>query len=288
MDAPAEVELRPGTLVIGDLHLDVELADSLARFETWLERTRGAPRLVILGDLFEYWVGPAQGTLPGAKRVTGALRLWDNMWNDEYVRQYRMMDRWGTETLPLAGAYFKQTTELLMWENALHKGTLKIGGRTVDLGRIRVPLLSVVAEHDHIVPYAAAHPLMEQVGSTDKEEVMLKGGHVSLVAGSASYGKLTQLLVQIENGDKRVTGLKFDSNEAFETPMTRRDNPHRAYITIIEGCDKNCAYCVVPYTRGGERGRPIADIVEEVRRLAYQGVKDVTLLVQIVNLYCRH
>jgi poly[(R)-3-hydroxyalkanoate] polymerase subunit PhaC len=116
-------------------------------------------------------------------RLTGTIRLWDNIWNDAYVKQYRMMDRWGTETLPLAGAYFKQTIKSLMWENALYKGTLKVGGKTVDLGNIKVPLLSIVAEHDHIVPYDAAHPLMEKVGSTDKEEVILKGGHVSLVAG---------------------------------------------------------------------------------------------------------
>ena len=74
MEGPAEVELRSGTLVIGDLHLDVEDPAALERFETWLAGARGAPRLVILGDLFEYWVGPAQGSLPGARRVTGALR----------------------------------------------------------------------------------------------------------------------------------------------------------------------------------------------------------------------
>ncbi|MDM0110927.1 alpha/beta fold hydrolase [Variovorax sp. J22R133] len=116
-------------------------------------------------------------------RVVSTLRLWDNIWNDEYVRQYRMMDRWGAETLPLAGAYFKETIKRLMWDNALYEGTLTVGGHPVDLGKITVPLLSIVAEHDHIVPYAAAHPLMDKVGSTDKEEVILKGGHVSLVAG---------------------------------------------------------------------------------------------------------
>lgn len=116
-------------------------------------------------------------------RVTGSLRLMDNIWNDAYVRQYRMMDRWGAETLPLAGAYFRQTIETLMWDNALYEGRLELRGRTVDLGRITVPLLSFVAEHDHIVPYASAHPLIDKVGSADKEEVVLKGGHVSLVAG---------------------------------------------------------------------------------------------------------
>jgi polyhydroxyalkanoate synthase subunit PhaC len=129
-------------------------------------------------------------------RLTGTLRLWDNIWNDEYVKQYRMMDRWGTETLPLAGAYFKETIKDLMWGNALYNGTLTVGGKAVDLGKITVPLLSVVAEHDHIVPYDCAHPLMEKVGSTDKEEVMLKGGHVSLVAGPNAVKRMWPKLDQ--------------------------------------------------------------------------------------------
>jgi len=62
--------------------------------------------------------------------------------------------------------------------------------------------------------------------------------------------KLPELLARVEAGDQRVTGLDNDTDETFETPVTRRDNPWRAYLTIIEGCDKACAYCVVPFTRG--------------------------------------
>ena len=76
------------------------------------------------------------------------------------------------------------------------------------------------------------------------------------------------MLVQLEAGDRRVTGLSLDTEEAFETPFTRRDNPHRAYITIIEGCDKSCAYCVVPFTRGPERSRTSESVLREARELA--------------------
>ena len=73
--------------------------------------------------------------------------------------------------------------------------------------------------------------------------------------------------------------------KAFDTPFTRRDNPHRAYITIIEGCDKSCAYCVVPFTRGPERSRTSQSVMAEAGGLAEQGYTEVQLLGQNVNSY---
>src|SRR5258708_16016889 len=106
-----------------------------------------------------------------------------------------------------------------------------------------------------------------------------------MVWGSASYNQLPQMLVQLEAGDRRVTGLSLDTDEAFDTPMTRRDNPHRAYITIIEGCDKKCSYCVVPFTRGPERSRTSASVIAEAAQLAAMGYSEIQLLGQNVNSY---
>lgn len=125
-----------------------------------------------------------------ADRITGKVRLWDNMWNDEFVKSYRMFDRWGSDILPLPGELFRQLTKELMWENRLYKNELVLGGRRVDLGRITLPLLHVIAEHDHIVPYDAARPLVAAVGSKDKEELVLKGGHVSVAAGGNAVKRL--------------------------------------------------------------------------------------------------
>jgi tRNA-2-methylthio-N6-dimethylallyladenosine synthase len=116
-------------------------------------------------------------------------------------------------------------------------------------------------------------------------KIFAQAPHVSLVCGSASYTRLPEMLVQLEAGERRVTGLDLDTDETFETPFTRRDNPHRAYITIIEGCDKSCAYCVVPYTRGPERSRASESVLEEARRLADQGYTEIQLLGQNVNSY---
>jgi poly[(R)-3-hydroxyalkanoate] polymerase subunit PhaC len=125
-----------------------------------------------------------------ASRVTGQIQLWDNIWNDEFVKSYRMFDRWANDILPLAGEYFRTTTKDLMWDNKLFNDTMTVGGRPARLENIKVPILHAVAEHDHIVPYDAAKHLIKKVGSTDKEEVMLKGGHVSLVAGPNAVRRL--------------------------------------------------------------------------------------------------
>src|SRR5579872_1198025 len=123
------------------------------------------------------------------------------------------------------------------------------------------------------------------VAQQEGEKIFEKAPHVSLVAGSASYTKLPELLVQLEAGGRRVTGLDLDTDETFETEFTKRDNPHRAYLTIIEGCDKHCAYCVVPFTRGPERSRTSADVLAESRQLADAGYSEIQLLGQNVNSY---
>jgi polyhydroxyalkanoate synthase len=125
-----------------------------------------------------------------ASRAAGQIQLWDNIWNDEFVKSYRMFDRWANDILPLAGEYFRTTTKDLMWDNKLFNDTMSVGGRAAKLENIKVPILHAVAEHDHIVPYDAAKPLIAKIGSADKQEVILKGGHVSLVAGANAVKRL--------------------------------------------------------------------------------------------------
>jgi len=123
------------------------------------------------------------------------------------------------------------------------------------------------------------------VAQQEGERIFERAPYVSLVAGSASYRNLPQMLVQLEAG-KRVTGLDDrQTDEPFETEFTARSNPHRGYITIIEGCDKFCAYCVVPYTRGKERSRTSDSVLAEARQMAGMGYTDVQLLGQNVNSY---
>ena len=124
------------------------------------------------------------------------------------------------------------------------------------------------------------------VAQQEGEKIFDRAPYVSIVAGSASYRNLPAMLERLERGDERITGLDDKkTTETFETPFVARTNQHRGYITIIEGCDKFCAYCVVPYTRGNERSRTSRSVVEEARRMADSGYTEVQFLGQNVNSY---
>jgi tRNA-2-methylthio-N6-dimethylallyladenosine synthase len=124
------------------------------------------------------------------------------------------------------------------------------------------------------------------VAQQEGEKIFDRAPYVSLVSGSASYRKLPEMLSRLEAGESRITGLDDrQTDETFETEFTARQNPYRGYITIIEGCDKFCSYCVVPYTRGKERSRVSSSVLAEARRIADQGYTEIQLLGQNVNSY---
>ncbi len=129
------------------------------------------------------------------------------------------------------------------------------------------------------------------VAQQEGHKIFERAPHVSLVCGSASYRNLPEMLVQLEAPREagkrvRITGLDDRAtDECFETEFTARTNPHRGYITIIEGCDKFCSYCVVPFTRGKERSRTSDSVFAEARQMADLGYTEIQLLGQNVNSY---
>jgi tRNA-2-methylthio-N6-dimethylallyladenosine synthase len=124
------------------------------------------------------------------------------------------------------------------------------------------------------------------VAQQEGEKIFERAPFVSLVSGSASYRRLPEMIARLEAGENRITGLDDrQTDETFETEFTSRQNPYRGYITIIEGCDKFCSYCVVPFTRGKERSRTSASVLHEARRIADLGYTEIQLLGQNVNSY---
>ncbi len=159
-----------------------------------------------------------------------------------------------------------------------------------------------LADYKKLVAQGKKFGVLGCVAQQEGERIFERAPHVSLVCGSASYRNLPQMLVQLEAGKfgspkpearkpepgipLRITGLDDrETDECFETEFTARTNPHRGYITIIEGCDKFCAYCVVPFTRGKERSRTSESVLAEARQMADLGYTEIQLLGQNVNSY---
>ncbi|HID94860.1 MAG TPA: tRNA (N6-isopentenyl adenosine(37)-C2)-methylthiotransferase MiaB [Candidatus Latescibacteria bacterium] len=115
------------------------------------------------------------------------------------------------------------------------------------------------------------------------KELIGEGSGVNLIAGPDSYRRLPGLLETSNNGSSIDLGL--DPEEVYSGINPRREDKVKAWVPIMRGCDKFCSYCVVPYLRGRERSRPADEILEEVKALAEQGHKEVTLLGQNVNSY---
>ena len=124
------------------------------------------------------------------------------------------------------------------------------------------------------------------VAQAEGEEIIRRQPLVDLVVGPQSYHKLPLLERQINNGQKKVD-IDFPTEDKFDFLAKRTDirRAPAAFLTIQEGCDKFCAFCVVPYTRGAEVSRPVEKVVSEVYSLVDRGVKEITLLGQNVNAY---
>lgn len=141
-------------------------------------------------------------------------------------------------------------------------------------------------DHKKLLAAGKRFGVLGCVAQQEGEKIFDRAPYVSLVSGSASYRKLPEMLRRLEAGESRITGPDDrQTEETFETEFARRTNPHRGYITIIEGCDKFCAYCVVPFTRGKERSRRSDSVIEEARRMADTGFTEIQLLGQNVNSY---
>ncbi len=127
------------------------------------------------------------------------------------------------------------------------------------------------------------------VAQAEGEEVLKRARVVDLVVGPQSYHRLPNLLKQARDG-ARLTDTDFAVEDKFDTlPQPSRSQILQrgvsAFVTVQEGCDKFCSFCVVPYTRGAEISRPVGDIVNETRRLIDAGVREITLIGQNVNAY---
>ena len=123
------------------------------------------------------------------------------------------------------------------------------------------------------------------VASQEGEHIRTRAPYVDIVFGPQTLHRLPEMINQIRGGKSSVVDISFPEIEKFDRlPEPRAEGP-TAFVSIMEGCNKYCTYCVVPYTRGEEVSRPVDDILFEIAQLAEQGVREVNLLGQNVNAY---
>ena len=135
---------------------------------------------------------PAQVMLQGFQRlqpvaeVTKYVNLWEKLHSEEYVASYALMAGWATDHVPFPGGVAKQVVEMMIRDNGFVEDRITLGGDRVSLRGITLPLLRVTASRDHIVPPSAAEPLLDLVGSTEKEALQLDAGHVGVLVGRSA------------------------------------------------------------------------------------------------------
>jgi len=118
----------------------------------------------------------------------------------------------------------------------------------------------------------------------DREAIFARLPHVDLVCGTREFPRIVELVEEVRRRG-RVVACGEDVEVTYDRDVAARPNRFQAYVGIMRGCDNFCAYCIVPYLRGRETSRPPGEVVDEVRRLVDDGVREVTLLGQNVNSY---
>ena len=154
-----------------------------------------------------------------------------------------------------------------------------------ELGRLR-GIKEQRAEEDRETVIAVAGCVAQAEG----DEIVRRAPVVDLVVGPQSYHQINTLIARNKTSAKPIVETEFPEDDKFRhlperTHVPARTRPASAFLTVQEGCDKFCTFCVVPYTRGAEYSRSIAAIEEEARRLVDAGVREITLLGQNVNAY---
>jgi tRNA-2-methylthio-N6-dimethylallyladenosine synthase len=124
------------------------------------------------------------------------------------------------------------------------------------------------------------------VAQAEGKEILARQEAVDLVVGPQSYHRLPEMIARAARGAGHVLETDFPADEKFDAlPESRANDGPAAFLTVQEGCDKFCTFCVVPYTRGSEYSRPAMQIVREAETLVANGVREITLLGQNVNAY---
>jgi polyhydroxyalkanoate synthase len=167
-------------------------AEGMPLYRTWTDPAHfDIDKLIdTLGNIPSELIDASIQMLRPLQKSAGQMKLLDHVGDEAFVKAHLRFDRWAAEHIPFPGETARQFVTAFLQQNKLVRNAFEMDAQRVDFGHIQVPFLHVTAEHDHIVPAAASKDLIELVGSTDKTAIVLKGGHVSLVAGANAVSRL--------------------------------------------------------------------------------------------------
>ncbi|XP_069807903.1 mitochondrial tRNA methylthiotransferase CDK5RAP1 [Dendropsophus ebraccatus] len=188
---------------------------------------------------------------------------WSILQKSGYVRSDSAAE---ADVILLVTCSIREKAEQTIWNRLKQLGSMK-RKRCKSRGPLRIGILGCMAERL-------------------KEEILQREKLVDVLAGPDAYRDLPRLLSVAESGQQAANVLlSLDETYADVMPVQTSANSVSSFVSIMRGCNNMCTYCIVPFTRGRERSRPVHSILEEVRLLSSQGVKEVTLLGQNVNSY---
>ena len=166
-------------------------SDGLESLKTWMGSHFDEELLIELyGNVPADLVQNALRLLRPFGKLAGAMNLLNNLDKPEFVQSNLRLGKWEADNIPFPAGAFRQMVNDFLRGNKLVRNQWTIGKRRVDLGDIRVPFVHLLAEDDHITPYASSKDLVQLIGSADKREIIIKGGHVGLVAGRGAEKRM--------------------------------------------------------------------------------------------------
>jgi tRNA-2-methylthio-N6-dimethylallyladenosine synthase len=244
-----------------------------------LERQRASPntdRMRSLSDLKTPVISRPEGAISAAPTKSFYLKTFGcqmNVYDSERMMEALAAQGYGeTDNVEAADIIILNTCHIR------EKAAEKVYS---DLGRIRdIKSARQKAGKDTVITVAGC------VAQAEGAEIVRRQPAVDLVIGPQSYHRLGELIAQAGETRKSIIETEFSENEKFDAlPKARKLSSPSAFLTVQEGCDKFCTFCVVPYTRGQEFSRPVAQILAEAQRLVEAGAREITLLGQNVNAY---
>ena len=172
--------------------------------------------------------------------------------------------------------------------DAGHADVILLNGCTVREKAVHKAISSLGRMHHDIEDSGRVKPIIGIggcVGQLEKEALFKQAPYLDFVFGTDTIDSLPELLHRVENGERHVVYAEFDQANRFSTETKVYGAKAQAFVNIMKGCDKFCTYCVVPFTRGREKSRTIAEVLNDLARLVATGVREVTLLGQNVNSF---